>query len=218
MATEASEAQERYFEGEVVAELPLALLESVRAHDRPGEILEDEDLTVSLPRRLGLSGVIETQIQRYETAQRAGRTVSLNEVFGLIRLVLRRPDADVILRGTGQRIASGRYQRTPETLRKLYRALPLRLALVPLTRRARRLFQDMQVGGDVIAHRHPLTLTAPASHTAELDPSGTACALYTAALEQHLALYTGRAWRVTHGDCRSRGGRACAWLAEPLAL
>jgi len=44
--------------------LPLVLLESVRAHDRPREVLEDEDLAASLPRRLGLTGVVETQIPR----------------------------------------------------------------------------------------------------------------------------------------------------------
>ena len=54
------------------ADLPLAILESVRTHDRPAEVLEDEDLTISLPRRLGLTGVIETQIYRYQAAQKAG--------------------------------------------------------------------------------------------------------------------------------------------------
>ena len=59
----------------VLAALPLALLQSTRSHDRPGEVLEDEDLSASLPRRLGLSGVIESQIQRYETAARSGKRV-----------------------------------------------------------------------------------------------------------------------------------------------
>lgn len=212
-----SEAQEQYFEGEVVAALPLALLESVRSHDRPGEVLEDEDLMVSLPRRLGLSGVVETQIQRYESAQRAGRTVSLNEVFGLVRLVLRRPDAELILRETGQRIVQWRYDRLPGALASLYRALPLRLAMIGITRTLRRSFRELRAGGDVITHRHPLTITAVNSNTARLDPAGTACALFTAALEHHLRLYTGKRWRVQHSECECRGGRACEWRAEPAA-
>ena len=52
--------------------LPLALLEAIRAHDRPGgELLEDDPL-VQLPRRLGLSDVVETQIRRYREAGRRG--------------------------------------------------------------------------------------------------------------------------------------------------
>ena len=34
---------------------PLILLETLRDRDRPEEVLEDEDLTVRLPRRLGRS-------------------------------------------------------------------------------------------------------------------------------------------------------------------
>ena len=79
--------------GYVVPVLPLALLEAVRAHDRPDEVLEDENLAVSLPRRLGLSDVVLTQIQRYEADVQSGRRVPLPELIDLLRLVLRRPDA-----------------------------------------------------------------------------------------------------------------------------
>ncbi|MGH7447075.1 MAG: hypothetical protein ACRELT_05925, partial [Longimicrobiales bacterium] len=100
-------------DGSVSAAFPLALLESVRSHDRPGEVLEDEDLTISLPRRLGLTGVIETQIFRYEAAQKAGRDVPLHEVMSLIRLVMRRPDSEPILRETGQRMARWYFRHAP---------------------------------------------------------------------------------------------------------
>jgi hypothetical protein len=92
-------------EGNVAPAFPLALLESVRSHDRPDEVLEAEDLTVSMSRRLGMTGIIGTQIHRYTEAQRAGRSVRVDEVMGLIRLVLRRPDAAPILHETGQRVA-----------------------------------------------------------------------------------------------------------------
>lgn len=92
-------------QGAVHAALPLALMESVRTHDRPVEVLEDEDLTSSLPRRFGLSTVMLKQIQLYESASRAGKTVPLEEFLGLIRLVLKRPDSVPILReaATGSR-------------------------------------------------------------------------------------------------------------------
>src|SRR5690606_21126730 len=89
-------------EATIAPAVPLALLESVRAHDRPSEVLEDEDLTVSMPRRLGLTDVIDSQIRRYRANGR--RAVPLTEVADLFRLVLRRPDAEAILRAAGTMI------------------------------------------------------------------------------------------------------------------
>lgn len=217
MASRSSEAPERYFEGDVPAAVPLALLESVRAHDHPGEVLEEEDLTLSLPRRLGLSGVVETQIMRYESARRAGKAVSLNEVLGLVRLVLRRPDAELVLRGAGQRLADWRYQRVPKLLARMYRTLPQRMVLVPVARAAVRLFSDLGVGGEIEVHRHPFYIRVQGSNTAALDSTGTACALFTAALEQHLRLFTGREWHAHQPQCESFGGSACEWRADPAA-
>ena len=89
-----TEATEPRLKGSVIAALAVALLEATRSHDRPDEVLEDEDITISMPRRLGLSGVVETQIQRYETAVREGRRLPLDEFVNLLKLVLRRPDAE----------------------------------------------------------------------------------------------------------------------------
>ena len=215
MASRPSEAQEQYFEGDVSAAVPLALLESVRSHDHPGEVLEDEDLTVSLPRRFGLSGVVENQIMRYESARRASKSVSLNEVLGLVRLVLRRPDAELILRETGVRLAEWRYGKVPKAVAKAYRMLPQRMTLVPATRAAGRLFRELGVGGELKAQRSPVSVRVQGSNSARLDGAGVACALYTAALERHLALYTGREWNVHQPQCEAYGGSACEWRADP---
>lgn len=215
MASRPSETQEQYFEGDVPAAVPLALLESVRAHDHPGEVLEDEDLTVSLPRRFGLSGVVETQIMRYESARRANKTISLNEVLGLVRLVLRRPDAELILREAGIRLAAWRYGRVPKYVARAYRLLPLRVTLVPAARAAGRLFRDLGVGGDLKVQRSPVQVRVHGSNTAKLDPAGVACALFTAALEEHLRLYTGRDWNAHQPQCEAFGGSACEWRADP---
>lgn len=216
MASSEKEVEEAEFEGDVVAAMPLALLESVRAHDRPGEVLEDEDLTLSLPRRFGLSDVIRGQIMRYETAQRTGKPARLNEVLGLVRLVLRRPDAELILRETGGRIAEWRYNRVPKTMASLYRLLPLRVAMMPVARAARRLFVEFRAGREVTAHRHPFYVRVRDSNPARLDPTGTTCALYTAALEKHAQLYTSRTWYVVHTHCRAQGGEYCEWQATEL--
>jgi hypothetical protein len=124
----------------------LFLLEAVHAHDRPDEILEDEDLTVSLPRRLGLTGVIDTQKRRYESAVKSRKKVSLDEFASLVRLVLKRPDAEAILRDTGHRMANHYFRRVPESYIKLLRALPHRVLLSRWLNSARRLLGQM--GGE----------------------------------------------------------------------
>ncbi|CAN5829716.1 hypothetical protein BH23GEM9_BH23GEM9_37110 [soil metagenome] len=213
MSTQGANAEPR-FEGVVVAAFPLALLESVRSHDRPGEILEDEDLTVSLPRRLGLTVVFETQIQRYENAQRTGTTVSLNEVMSLFRLVLRRPDAETILRETGQRVARWAFSRAPAAWTAVLRRSPHTLALRSARRAAVRTLRKLNAGKRVEAAK-PFTITAADSLTAQIDESGAACTLFTGMFEEQLLLYTGSHRRVTHSHCMARSDDVCAWtLAE----
>jgi len=218
MATPANNTEDLYFEGGVPAEFPLALLEAVRAHDHPGELLEDEDVTVSLPRRLGLSGVVETQIMRYQSTQRAGRLVSLNEVFALVRLVLRRPDAELILHETGHRIAELRYRRMSQASARLYRILPRSVTLLGTFRRLRSTFRELQAGDSIAIQRLPLAVRVRGSNTARLDATGTACSLFTAVLERFICHATGRDWTVRHPQCEARGAPECEWRAEEVSL
>lgn len=216
MSMPTSQGQELYFEGGAPAEFPLALLESVRAHDHPGELLEEEDVTVSLPRRLGLSGVVETQIQRYESTQRAGRQVSLNEVFALIRLVLRRPDADLILSETGHRIAVVRYQKIGRMVTRLYRNLPRSVTLLATFRRLRHMFRELHAGETITIQRLPLAVRVKGSNPARLDATGAACSLLGAIMEHYVRLCTGRDWRIQHVQCETRGDGECEWRAEEI--
>jgi hypothetical protein len=201
------------FTGNVAAAFPLALLESVRSHDRPVEILEDEDLTVSLPRRLGLTGVVETQILRYEAASRSGRQVPLGEAMGLFRLVLRRPDAAAILQETGQRVARWRSGRSGLWRAFLHRG-PARLALRS-GRRAIVATLRALLAGDQVTGTRPFTITVRGCTTARLEDSGPACSLFTGMMEEQLFLYTGKSHTVVHSGCISQGDPACEWtLAE----
>jgi hypothetical protein len=198
------------YEGSVAAAFPLALLESVRSHDRPGEILEDEDLSVSLPRRLGLTGVVETQIQRYVTASRTGRLVPLAEALGLFRLVMRRPDAEAILRETGQRVARWRFRRTPDFWRAILHRGPAALALRSARRAAVSALRAVHAGTGITATR-PFAMSVASCVTARLDESGPACTMLTGMLEELLLLYTGRPHRVVHSRCIAHGADACEW-------
>jgi hypothetical protein len=198
------------FEGHVAASFPLALLESIRSHDRPGEVLEDEDLTISLPRRLGLTGVIETQIFRYEAARKAGRAVPVDEVMSLIRLVMRRPDAEPILRETGQRMARWHFRRAPQLwLRVLHRA-PARLGLRSARRAAARALRSLHIG-DKVTTVGPFSIRISDCATAQLEESGIGCTLPTGLIEEQLLLSTGKPRRVRHTCCLARGDELCEW-------
>jgi predicted hydrocarbon binding protein len=196
--------------GQVLAALPLALLESVRDQDRPVEILEDEDLSASLPRRLGLSGVIATQIKNYQAA--AGGRVPFADLANLLRLVLRRPDAASILRETGRRFARRRLgERAPLRVRILRRSD--KLLFVPTRSAARRLLRGITTDARAVVSGRTLTVQLTNAPTARLgDP---ACAIYTGVLEELVQLYGGKPREVTHEKCAARGDDICEWVVGP---
>jgi predicted hydrocarbon binding protein len=197
--------------GYVVPVLPLALLEAVRSHDHPQEVLEDENLAHSLPRRLGLSDVVLTQIRRYEGEVQAGRRVPLSELMDLLRLVLRRPDAAEVLMDAGRDVARRRFEKVSKTSIRLHRVLPLALALPGVRRAVRKLLRSM-AGNARITARNPLVISMGNSPTGRLD--GTACVLYTGAIEELARLYVGKERRVVHSRCSARGDALCEWSME----
>lgn len=201
-------------EGTVLATMPVALLEATRSHDRPGEVLEDEDLSISLPRRLGLSGVIENQIFRYETAARAGRRIQLEEFVSLLKLVLRRPDAGAILHEAGARVATRQFDQTPGFFIALMRVLPRALAFVFVARAARKLVRNITGSRHVDVRSKPLVVQLHQPVTARLEPVGVSCALYGSAFEEITSLYLRKRTRVSHSRCVINGGSICEWKAE----
>lgn len=197
--------------GYVVPFLPLALLEAVRSHDLPPEVLEDEDVSVSLPRRFGLSDVVLTQIKRYEAAVDAGRRVPLPDLIELVRLILRRPDAAEILMDAGRSVARWRYERVPKSVVWYYRTMPRRVALFGARRAVRRLLRSI-AGAPRISLRKPFVIGMGNSPTGRID--GTACVLYTGAIEELAALFVGKEQRVVHSRCSARGDALCEWTLD----
>lgn len=196
--------------GVVDAAVALALLEAVRAHDHPGEVLEDEDLAVSLPRRLGLKGVVLSQIERYEKAHLAGRKVPVSDLSNLLRLVLRRPDAEAILRDAGRQVARFHYERLSRVRASMLRVMRGPFALGPVRRAARNMLRGIAGNGRPRLHGKPFVLRLPGSIAARLDP--IACVLYTGALEELILLYTGAARVLHHERCLARGDDVCEWV------
>ncbi len=198
----------------VLAALPLALLQSTRSHDRPGEVLEDEDLSLSLPRRLGLSTVIERQIQHYETAAKAGKRVTSEEFFNLLKLVLRRPDAETILRETGARVAQRQFASVGAARLKLVRVLPRRVMLRSIRGATTRLLRNISGASDIHVTGNPIIARITRPEIAFLEPEGLGCSLYSAAFEELASLYLAKRPAVVHERCAAQSDGPCEWRLD----
>lgn len=195
--------------------LPLILLETLRDRDRPDEVLEDEDITLSLPRRLGLSEVVRLQIARLEEEVRHGRPQVASAVVDLFRLVLRRPDAADLFVEAGRRVALHFWEQRPTGARRVVKLLPRPLALVSAQRAGTRMFRSLVGPTRVRISRRPVSLRIERSLSAQADPDGSACGLYSGAFEELLHVYTGRSYRILHPLCSSRDpDRGCEWYVE----
>jgi bacteriochlorophyll 4-vinyl reductase len=199
------------FDGEIPASVPLSLLEAVRAHDRPAEVLEAEDLTVSLPRRFGLTGVVDTQIRQFEAAQRAGRNVRLDEVVNLMRLVLRRPDAALIMEDTGRRFAQWHFARRSPVLRKLYPKMPARLQSMAAARAIRKSLKQLKAGATITVTRQPFHVRIEKCLFPRIDSTGAACPFLTGLLQEQLRQYMQHDVSVSHTVCTASNAGRCEW-------
>lgn len=198
--------------GKVSPILPLGLLEAVRSHDRPEEVFEDEYLPASLPRRFGLTDVVESQIRRYEQAQRRGTAVPVEEVKDLLRLILRRPDAPAILSDAGRSIAGDILGPASRSSKLGLRILPRRALEARVRRAAKRLLRRLVGPGKLVVSGRPPTVRIIGSATSALDADGTACVLYGAALEELVFRYTQDRRVVEHTHCAARSDEACVWM------
>lgn len=195
--------------------LPLAILEAFRAQDRPAEVLEEEDVVASLPRRFGLTGVVANQIERYREAYRKGRPVPADEVADLFRLALRRPDARQILQEAGHIVARQTFERLPRPAAAALDILPRAARAAAARRAARKLLRRLHHPGHLEMLRHPWRIRLYEPLAGGLDGVGTACSLYSAAIEECFFLYTRSRPRVTHPHCTTLGDDHCEWaLAE----
>ena len=203
--------------GAITPLLPLILFETMRDMDRPEEVLEGEDLSISLPRRFGLNDVVHTQIHRFREEVRRKRLQGEAEIENLIRLVIRRPDADEIFEEAGRRIARLAWEERSNTFRSLVRRLPTSLALHSARRASLRVFRQIAGNGRLQASRRQVGIRISGSLTARADPGGAACALYAGVLSELMERYTGRGYRPEHPACEARGAEMCEWTAAVRA-
>lgn len=192
---------------------PLLLLETMRDMDRPDELLEGEDVALSMPRRLGLSDVVYTQIHRFREEVKRKRLQTPATVEDLIRLVIRRPDADEIFEAAGRQLARRAWEERSGAYRRVVRFMPPSVALRSARRATDRLFRQIVGDGDLRVNRRPVTVRISDSMTTRADPGGAACAFYAGVFAETMERYTGRKHRADHARCVARRAEACEWTA-----
>jgi len=192
------------------AVVALRLLEVIRDQDIPPELLEDENPTVTMPRRFGLSEVVERQIRKYREDLRRRVRLTDEEVQDLFRLVIRRPDAEEIFYKLGRMLAGAD---SPGRWRRLVpKALAYPLARNRVRRKLKSLF-GRRIGG---FGRGAFTIEGRSLFFIEADPGGDACFFLSGFCQAVLEHATTRPGEMVHSLCQSRGDELCRWEGSLL--
>jgi hypothetical protein len=189
--------------GRVSALVALTFLEVIKASDRPLEVFEEEDTSITMPRRLGLSDVVERRIRNYQQETKKGHKISDEEFADLVRLVVRRPDARTIFLECGTRLA-GKPLRQP-------RVMPRRLGLALARRRVRKRLQTLfgrRVGGFADGE---FVLEGRSLLFIQSDPGGNACSLVSGVCSATLSGSIEDPPTIAHIACEARGDAYCRW-------
>jgi hypothetical protein len=188
--------------------VPLAVLEAVKNLDTPVEDGLTEFADELLVKRLGLSPTVAMQLAEFEQLVRKDARVDDGNVEALLRLVGRRPDADLVFADAGRRAARRAVRRLSGVSRFAARTAPRVFGHVA-ARRAARAVLGAELGRE---HRLPVArVNDPIAVHA--TPDGSACGFYGAALVELLRLLVGYEGAMQHVACRARGGTGCEWRA-----
>ncbi len=199
--------------GPLDARLPLALLEAVRAIDKPEAELDAELVHELRNKRLGLSETVLLQIRRYQDAVRRQQRVPFDEVLALARLIGRRPDADLAFREAGRMWARAAISTIGSTTRGAAISLPALLGRPIALRQLRRLSKRF-MDATLVRQGSTLMLDVTAPVSVDAAPRGAGCGLYEAAFREALHTLADADGAVEHVLCRSRGDARCQWRAE----
>lgn len=191
----------------IAAIVGLRLLEEIRAQDRPAEILQDEDPSVTMPRRLGLSDVVDRQIRSYRESVRRRRRLTDAELHDLVRLVIRRDDAEEVFYQAGFTLGSDGSDATAGVVRMLPDAVGFTVARRTAGRRLRRLF-GRRFGSFTPG---PFSLEGRSLILWQADTGGDACAFVTGLCQGVLDAVVGGHRTVVHNRCQARGDDTCRW-------
>lgn len=189
----------------VRALVALRVLEVLREQDRPGDVMEAEDTAVTMPRRLGLSDVVERQIRTYRADMKRGVRLTDAEIRDLFRLVIRRPDSDEVFLRVGRSLGGGDLEGNWR------RFVPQRAAYALARSRVRRGLKKLfgrRLGG---FGRGPFSVEGRSLIFIDADPGGEACHFLSGYCEAVLEQASGRPGKVVHTLCQARGDDVCRW-------
>jgi hypothetical protein len=147
---------------------------------------------------------VDQQIRRYREEARRGGRITDDEVKDLLRLFIRRPDAEELFFRVGRTLAGDKDKS------RWQRALPspvsYALARRAVSKRLRALF-GRRVGGFAAGL---FTLEGRALVFIQCDPGGDACNILSGFCQAMLERYVSGA-RVVHSLCESRRDPVCRW-------
>ena len=181
--------------------VPLAVLEAVRNLDTPVEDGLTEFADELLVKRFGLSSTVQTQLAEFEQLVRKDARVEPAHVEALLRLVGRRPDAELVFADAGRRAARKAVKRSAGLV-KLFRHVAARRAARAV------------LGADLAWEQRLPVARVSDPIAIQATPDGSACGFYGAALVELLRLLVGYEGAMLHESCRARGGNGCEWRAS----
>src|SRR2546426_1315947 len=150
------------------------------------------------------------QLREDEGMVRRGAPADSSHVEALLRLVGRRPDADLVFADAGRRAARRAVRRLFVLTRLAARAGPRALGYVAARRAARAVFS-----GELRRESHVPIARVGDALAVQATPDGAACALYGAGFTELLRLLVGFEGAMLHVSCRATGGEVCEWRAAP---
>jgi len=190
--------------------VPLAVLEAVKNLDTPVEDGLSEFAEELLSKRLGLSDTVAMQLREYEGMVRRDAAADQAHLEALLRLVGRRPDADLVFADAGRRAARRGVRRLFGITRLAARAAPRVFGYGAARRAARAVF-----GAELRRERQVPIARVPDALAVHATPDGAACALYGTGFAELLRLLVGFEGAMLHVSCRATGGDVCEWRAAP---
>ncbi len=188
--------------------VPLAVLEAVKNLDTPVEDGLTEFAEELLVKRFGLSSTVAMQLAQYESLVRRDARVEPAHVEALLRLVGRRPDADLVFADAGRRVARRAVRRLSVVSRLAARAAPGAMGVAVAGRAAR-----VVLGGDLRREHYVPVARVIDPIAVNATPDGAACGLYAAAFAELLRLLAGYEGAMLHTACRASGAERCEWRA-----
>ena len=196
----------------VKAIVGLRLLEVVRDRDLPTELLEEEDPAQTIPRRLGLSDVVDRQIRAYGDDVRKGVHLMDQGITDLFTLVNRRSDSDEVFFNTGRELVEVhfpfRWGRVfPESIQYMF-------ARTYLSWHLKHLF-----GRRILSFAEgPLNVEVQGLFFEGGDPEGSTCYLISGICQRILEQIGRRSAEVGHTLCQARGDDRCRWDGSIIPL